>query len=87
MGTWRQLLEVLIDEPDMEWLMVDATYIKDPQAVGAVGKYLSHKGKMFRSSPGGWCGGRQSSHGADKRGRPTTKIHIAVDVHGLRSEL
>ena len=35
------------------------------------------------SPPGGWCGGRQSSHGTDKRGRPATKIHIAVDAHGL----
>ena len=35
---WEQLLELLIYEPDMEWLMVDATYIKvHPQAAGAVG--------------------------------------------------
>ena len=37
-GIWEQLLEVLIDEPDMEWLMVDAAYIKvHSQATGAVG--------------------------------------------------
>ena len=27
-GVWEKLLETLIDEPDMEWLMVDATHVK-----------------------------------------------------------
>lgn len=27
-GVWEKLLEILIDEPDFEWLMIDASYIK-----------------------------------------------------------
>jgi transposase len=35
---WEKILEVLIDEPDMEWLMIDASHCKvHPHAVGAVG--------------------------------------------------
>ena len=37
-GVWEKLLEILIDEPDMEWLMVDATHVKAHQhAAGARG--------------------------------------------------
>jgi transposase len=37
-GTWEKLLEQLIDEPDFEWLMIDASHIKvHPHATGAVG--------------------------------------------------
>ena len=37
-GTWENLLEILIDEPDYEWLMIDASHIKvHPQAAGAKG--------------------------------------------------
>ena len=37
-GTWEKLLEILIDEPDMEWLMIDATHVKAHQhAAGALG--------------------------------------------------
>ena len=33
-----ELLEILIDEPDYEWLMIDASHIKvHPHAVGAKG--------------------------------------------------
>ena len=35
---WEKLLEVLINEPDYEWLMIDATHIKvHHHATGAVG--------------------------------------------------
>ncbi len=27
-GIWEQLLEILIDTPDYEWLMIDASYCK-----------------------------------------------------------
>ena len=27
-GVWEKLLELLVDEPDYEWLMIDASYIK-----------------------------------------------------------
>ena len=37
-GVWESLLEVLIVEPDYEWLMVDASHCKvHPHAAGAVG--------------------------------------------------
>lgn len=37
-GVWESLLEVVMDEPDFEWLMIDASHIKvHPHASGAVG--------------------------------------------------
>ena len=37
-GVWEKLLESLIDEPDYEWLMIDASYVKvHPHAAGARG--------------------------------------------------
>ena len=37
-GIWAKMLESLIDEPDFEWLMIDASHIKvHPHATGAVG--------------------------------------------------
>ena len=37
-GVWESLLERLIDEPDFEWLMIDASHIKvHPHAAGARG--------------------------------------------------
>ncbi len=37
-GTWERLLAVVIDEPDFEWLMIDATHIKaHKHACGAKG--------------------------------------------------
>ena len=37
-GHWEYILEALIDEPDFEWLMIDATHIKvHPHAAGAEG--------------------------------------------------
>ena len=37
-GIWEKLLEILTDEPDYEWLMIDASHIKvHPQATGAKG--------------------------------------------------
>jgi len=37
-GHWEYILEQIIDEPDFEWLMVDATHCKvHPHAAGAVG--------------------------------------------------
>lgn len=35
---WESLLEQMIDEPDLEWLMIDASHIKvHPHAAGAKG--------------------------------------------------
>jgi transposase len=37
-GIWEKLLEILIDEPDFEWLMIDASHCKvHPHGSGAVG--------------------------------------------------
>ena len=37
-GIWEILLEKLVDEPDYEWLMIDASHIKvHPHAAGAKG--------------------------------------------------
>ena len=37
-GVWEKLLELLIDEPDYEWLMIDASHCKvHPHAAGAHG--------------------------------------------------
>lgn len=37
-GVWERLLELLISEPDFEWLMIDASHIKvHPHAAGARG--------------------------------------------------
>ncbi len=37
-GVWEALLEPLVDEPEDEWLMIDASHLKvHPHAAGAVG--------------------------------------------------
>lgn len=37
-GVWERLLEILIDEPDFEWLMINASHCKvHPHAAGAKG--------------------------------------------------
>jgi Transposase and inactivated derivatives len=37
-GIWEQILEALVEEPDLEWLMIDASHIKvHPHGTGAVG--------------------------------------------------
>jgi len=37
-GIWKEILEQLIDDPDYEWLIIDANHIKvHPHAAGAIG--------------------------------------------------
>lgn len=37
-GIWAKLFEIVKQEPDFEWLMIDASYVKvHPHAAGAVG--------------------------------------------------
>ena len=37
-GIWENLLEVFIDEPDLEWLIIDASHVKVHQhGTGAIG--------------------------------------------------
>jgi len=37
-GIWQKLLNIVSDDPDLEWLMIDASHIKvHPHAAGAKG--------------------------------------------------
>ena len=37
-GIWEKILECIVDDPDYEWLMIDASHVKvHPHAAGAVG--------------------------------------------------
>ena len=37
-GEWARMLEAVMDDPDFEWLMIDASYIKaHPHSAGAQG--------------------------------------------------
>ena len=37
-GVWEKLFNIFVQNPDFEWLMIDASYIKvHPHAAGAVG--------------------------------------------------
>ena len=37
-GVWNQLLDTVIDDPDFEWLMIDASYIRvHPNGTGTHG--------------------------------------------------
>ena len=37
-GVWEKLFDLVSDDPDLEWLMIDATHIKaHPHAAGAKG--------------------------------------------------
>ena len=62
-GVWEKLLEVLVVEPDYEWLMIDARHCNvHPHAAGVVG-------------------GNQAM--SRTKGGLNTKIHLAVDAHGI----
>jgi len=37
-NVWQRLLEQVVDDPDFEWLMIDASHVKvHPHAAGAIG--------------------------------------------------
>lgn len=37
-GVWAKLLEIFADKPELEWLLIDASYVKvHPHATGAAG--------------------------------------------------
>ena len=47
-GYWGKLLEILIDEPDYEWLMIDASHIKvHPREAGARDQDMSRTKGSF----------------------------------------
>ena len=59
-GVWEKLLEILIDEPDFEWLMIDASHVKvHPHAAGARGGairlWLAQKGAQHQDTSGRGC--------------------------------
>lgn len=61
-GVWEDLLEILIDEPDFEWHIIDATHCKaHAHAAGAQG----------------------GNDGLGCTKRVNTKLHVAVDAHGM----
>ena len=41
-GVWEMLFNLFVQDPDFEWLMIDASYVKvHPHAAGAVGGLFS----------------------------------------------
>ena len=58
-GIWEKLLVILVDEPDFEWLMIDASHCKvHPHAAGARGgnQDMSRtKGAQYQDSPCRGC--------------------------------
>jgi transposase len=51
-GLWEKILEKLVDDPDYEWLMIDASHIKvHPHAAGAVGGNQDMKRTKWGSTP------------------------------------
>jgi transposase len=74
-GIWEKLLEQLIDEPDFEWLMIDASHIKvHPHAAGAVGGNQ----QMGRTKGGHGCRGTYA--GREPCTRPHESIRSRRDV-------
>ena len=55
-GAWEKLLAIMIDEPDMEWLMANATHVKaHPHAAGARGGNEAiglTKGEKYKDTSG-----------------------------------
>ena len=46
-GVWAALLEAVMDDPDFEWLMIDASYIKaHPHSAGAGAEISPSPAKM-----------------------------------------
>ena len=66
-GVWDGLHQALIDEPDMEWLLIDSTVVRaHPSAAGAPKKHGGQAAQALGKSVGGF----------------STKIHATVDAHG-----
>ena len=74
-GVWAQLLEAVIDEPDLEWLMIDASYVKAHQhsasAVDGNQAVGRTKGAPIPNAFGGRCprdAGQFAGHGGNGGG-------------------
>ena len=66
-GIWDELHKHFIDEPDMEWLLLDSTVVRaHPCAAGAPKEHGGQKEQALGKSVGGF----------------STKIHVTVDALG-----
>ena len=66
-GVWDKIHQELIDEPDMEWLLIDSTVVRaHPCAAGATQKNGGQAEQALGKSVGGF----------------STKIHATVDALG-----
>ena len=66
-NVWGQLHEHVIDEPDLEWLLLDSTVVRaHPCAAGAPQAEGGQAEQALGRSVGGF----------------STKIHVVVDAHG-----
>ena len=58
-GVWERLLEQLIDQPDMEWLMIDASHCKvHPMRLAraaATREWVVQKGAQYQDTSGRGC--------------------------------
>ena len=58
-GIWENLLETLIDEPDYEWLMIDASHIKVPPMPQGqreeTRRCRKQKGAQYQNTSGRGC--------------------------------
>lgn len=66
-GIWDKMHEYFIDEPDMEWLLLDSTVVRaHPCAAGASKEKGGQEAQALGKSVGGF----------------STKIHVTVDALG-----
>ena len=58
-GAWQRLLDTLANDPDLEWLMIDGSYVKVHQhGTGqweAIGRWDAPKGADYQTPFGGVC--------------------------------
>ena len=73
-GIWESILEALIDEPDYEWLMIDASHVKvHPHAAGAQdgNQDMVQRGPQYQDTFGRgceWYAGQNSCYSRYRRG-------------------
>ena len=69
-GVWAGLLEAVIDDPDFEWLMIDASYSKaHPHSAGAraeISPLPAQKGAEQQAAPGGGFPRNAGKAGGDR---------------------
>ena len=83
-GEWAGLLEAVIDDPDFEWLMIDASYIKaHPHSAGARGAEArplpAQKGAEQQAAPGSGLSRNAGKAGGDRRHGGRLLLGVAPD--------